>query len=85
MTRGRLLAGMRARVVNALVESDRGAFERLERHRSGDIRHPGQPFRAKQGESSDTVHCLRSIEESEAFLGLEFHRLETGLTQRFGA
>ena len=69
MARDRPLPWMRAGVVDTLVESDGGAFESLERHRTGDIGDPGQPFCPEEGEPANRMHGLGPVEQGEAFFG----------------
>ena len=82
MARDRPLPGMRAGVVNALIESDGRAFESLESHRTGDIGDPSQPFCPEEGEPANRVHRLSPVEQGEAFLGPEIRRLKPGFFKR---
>ncbi len=63
MTRGGLLAGMGTRVVDALIESDRGALERFQGHCAGYIGDARQPFGAEKGKATNGVHRLGAVEE----------------------
>ena len=81
MARDGLLPGMRPGVVNALIESDGRAFERLEGHRAGDIGDAGETFRPQESEPANRVHRLGAVEQGEAFLGLQISRLKPGLLQ----
>src|SRR4030095_16026344 len=82
MARARPLCWMRGGVVNALIESDGRAFESLERHRTGDIGDPGQPFCPEEGEPANRVHRLGPVEQGETFLGPEIRRLKPGFFKR---
>ena len=85
MARHGLLTRMRAGAVDPLVERDGRPFERLECHCSGDIGDTRETFRPKERESADCMHCLRAVEQCEAFLGLQIGRLKTGFLQRVRA
>ena len=71
MAGDRLLPGMRAGVVNARVESDRGSLQRFEGHRAGDIGDARETFRPEEGETADGVHRLGAVEQRQAFFRLE--------------
>ena len=69
---------MRTSAVDPFVESGRRPAQRFERHRAGDIGDAREAFRAEQSEAADRVHRLGAVEQREAFLGLEFSRLQSG-------
>ena len=72
---------------NAVLPTTR-AFERLERHRAGNIRGVCELFGAEQGQAAHGVHGLRAIEQSQPLFRLEqnpidgFARVETKVQGR---
>src|SRR4051794_22542115 len=79
------LARMGPRLVNALVESDVGSFERIERHGAEDVGGVNQNFSRKQRENADRQHGLGTIDQRDGFLGFEGQGLDTRLLQSVGS
>ena len=70
------LAVERPAVVDARVERLGRAAQRLDRHGRGDVGGVGQPARVVGGERQHRRRRLRAVDERQAFLGLELHRLQ---------
>ena len=82
---GRTLSRMRPRGVYALIEGDGSTEQGLERHGSCDVGEAGEPCGAPERERTHSGERLSSIEEGEAFLGLEADRFDAGALQRDAA
>ena len=65
------LAGMRARLVQPLVESPARAPQGIQREGARHIRGVHENLSEAQGEKSDRKHRLGAVHEREAFLGFQ--------------
>src|SRR5689334_3668411 len=70
--------------MDTLVEGNRCAKQRLERHRAGLMRGLPQTLRIHKGEGRHRRMCLRSINERDAFLRRQRDRLELVLLEHRG-
>ena len=73
------LAGMGTGRLNLLIEGNRGAAQRLERHRSGHIRCIGQPFSPKQRQHAYGRHRLSAVQQRQTLFCLQGQWLYAGL------
>ena len=78
------LSGMRARLVNALVEGDIGAFQRVEGERSDNVGGVGQNVGLQHRQQADGQHGLGAVDQRNRFLGFQHQRLDLGALQGFG-
>ena len=76
MRRRRHLSRMRPHRVNPLVEGRRRTFERLQRHRSGQIGQLRHTQGARQRQPTDGRDSLRSVQQRQALFCLEHQRLD---------
>src|SRR5437899_8677003 len=67
------LPPVRSRLMNAWVIGDRGSFQRLERHCTGQIRHVEQLFRAPPADGAGRQCRLGAVKKSETFLPMKVH------------
>ena len=81
LRRDRDLAGVRPGELVGSGEGDVRAEQRLDAHRRGDARGPGQPVGVGEEQRPDRGHQLGAVEEREALLRLERQRLEADLAQ----
>jgi hypothetical protein len=73
---GAELGGVRARLMDALVEGDGRAEERFQAHRAGDGSSVADSEGSPQSEPANGVDRLRAVEERETFLGLKLDGVE---------
>ena len=85
MARRGNLSRMRPRCVNALVECSRRAHQRFERHGARQIGKPHQSPGARHCQRAHGRHCLRAVQQSQAFFGGKLEWLQAGPLQRFTA
>src|SRR6185312_8654918 len=78
------LAGMRADGVNASIEGRGRTAQRFQRHGSGQIAEFHKPDGADERQRADGGDRLGSVQQGEAFLGLEGERSESTLEQGEG-
>ena len=79
------LAGVGAGRVDARVERHVRAEERVEREGAQDVGRADGAERVGHREPADGGHELRAVDEGEALLRLEGHRLEAGGAQGLAA
>ena len=70
----RLLAAMRARLMDAGVKCGRRALERFQSHRPCYVRDARESVRSEKCEPANSVHRLGAVEKSETFLRFEHNR-----------
>ena len=81
--RGRVaLAPQRPERVDLREEARPRALQRLERERAGDVGGLREPARAHEAERAERGHELRAVDEREALLRLQRHRLEPDRGER---
>src|ERR1700730_17733491 len=76
----RFLTRVRPGALQTQIEGDRGALERLEAHRAGNIRQATGDADRKNGEPTDSVHGLRSVEQGDSLFCLKMLGLQPGAT-----
>src|ERR1039458_4669496 len=81
----RALSGMRAGGVDALVEGGWGAEQGGESHGAGDVGEAGEAGGAPEGEGAHGGKRLGSIEQREAFLGVQAEGFDGGEVWQPGA
>src|SRR5262245_16811851 len=65
---------MRPYRMNALVKSYRRAFERFERHCSGNVGETNKLFSTMQCQRADSPHRLRPVKKCQAFFHFQLQR-----------
>src|SRR4051812_1539919 len=78
---GSSLPELTAHILNSRIERHRGAEERLEGHRPGDVRHPPEAVRGDECEYGNRRMRLRSVDEREPFLRAQLDWREAGAAQ----
>ncbi len=79
------LAGMGTEGVELGPVGGVGAEEPLDGDGAGHVGGGGQPVEVGQGQAEVGQHALGAVEERQALLGLQHHRLEPGAGQPVGA
>ena len=72
------LSCMRTGIVNALVEGDVRALERVERESSHNVGGIGEDFGLEYRQQPHGQHCLGAIDQRDRFLGFKSERLDVG-------
>ena len=67
------------------MEARARALQRLERERAGEVGDAREPPRPHERERGHRGHELRAVDQREALLRREPHRLEPGRGERLGA
>ena len=62
---------MRARGVNAFIESYGSSAQSFQRHRASDIGDARKTFRAMKREPADGAHRLRAVQERQTFFDFQ--------------
>ena len=78
------LSRVRTGLVNALVEGDVGAPQRVYGERANHVGRVHQDFHLQRCQQSDGQHALGAVDERDGLLGLQHQRLDVGLLQRAG-
>jgi len=76
------LAGEGAQPVNALVEGQRRAVQRLQAQAAGDVGDLAQPLGVVSLQRADRAHHRRAVGQGQPLLGRQRDRLESGAGQR---
>ena len=70
---------------DARIERRGAAAQRVERKRGGDVGRVDGNFRFAQGQRQEREHCLRAVQQREAFFRFEHKRRDPRGAHRFGA
>ena len=79
------LSGMRASLLDAIVEGDIGSLEGIACHRADDVGGVDQRLRGEQHQNADGQHGLRAIDQRHRFFRFEQQGFNLRALQRFGA
>src|SRR5437764_15319529 len=75
--RGGDLAALAARLMDSFIECDRSSEQRLERHRSGELRRAPETLRAREREHANSGVSLRAVDQRNSSFWSERQRLES--------
>src|SRR5438270_321592 len=76
---------MRARSMDAFIESDGRAAQCFKRHRACHVRHTRQILGAMKCETTDGSHSLRAVQKRETFFSFQLDRLNASAIERINA